>query len=168
MGKKLILHDLSGENAERLFSAHTGENTVFPASPSVRACVGCFGCWLKTPGNCVIDDRGGKFARLISEHDEFIIISRLVFGGFSPDVKAVLDRSIGYMLPFFRVVNGETNHTRRYGNTFDLRCVFYGAAMTEYDREIARSLSAANALNFGAARHECCFYPSVDMAGAAA
>jgi multimeric flavodoxin WrbA len=38
---------------------------------------------------------------MMPRQDEVIIISKLTFGGLSPDVKAVLDRSIGYMLPSY-------------------------------------------------------------------
>lgn len=110
MDKKLILHDLAAEDGKELLPQNSGVYTLFPAVPAVHHCVGCFGCWFKTPGRCVINDRASDFAKLMSQHDEVIVISRLTFGGFSPDVKAVFDRSIGFILPFFRIVNGEMHH----------------------------------------------------------
>jgi hypothetical protein len=164
MPVRLILHDLPEGEAERLFSAdvNRGECTFFPARPSVRPCIGCFGCWVKTPGKCVINDRGDALVSLLFQHSDFIVISRLLFGGFSPDVKACLDRNIGYMLPFFRVLNGETHHKRRYETPLSLHYIFYGPGITEREERTARGLTAANALNLGAETYRSSFYPSAD------
>jgi hypothetical protein len=94
-------------------------------------------------------------------HDEILIVSRMVFGGLSPDVKAVLERSIGFMLPFLRNVNGEMHHTMRYEKLPDLHYIFYSPNMKERERETARKLAAANAVNFGAPRWSVSFRQSV-------
>jgi hypothetical protein len=159
---KLILHDLPPDKIEALFPIGTGETTIFSAYPAVRPCIGCFGCWTKTPGECVIGDRGKGFAALIAGHDEFLVISRMVFGGLSPAVKAVIDRSIGHLLPFFRLVNNEMHHVRRSGKRFTMRYILYGVPMSESDKEIARKLASANALNYGAEKYSVEFYPSAD------
>jgi multimeric flavodoxin WrbA len=162
MNTRLILHDLPPDQIGALFPADADRYTVFPANPSVRPCIGCYGCWVKTPGECVIGDRGKGFAALIAGQDEFWVISRMVFGGVSPAVKAVLDRSIGHLLPFFCMVNGEMHHARRSRKNVILRYVFYGDMISEDDKEIARKLVAANALNFWAEQYSVRFYPSVD------
>jgi len=162
VSKKLILHDLLPDKIEALLSGLSGEYTVFPACPAVLPCVGCFGCWMKTPGECAIDDRCKGFASMISKHDEFMVISRMVFGGLSPDVKAVMERCIGHITPFFRVIGGEMHHTLRYDNNFDLRYIFYGQNMKSREKEIAQKLVAANALNLGAVNFSVSFYPSID------
>jgi multimeric flavodoxin WrbA len=165
MGKKLILHDLTEKEAGMLPRQDDGRFSIFPASPAVRHCIGCFGCWVKTPGRCVIPDRGGDFAALMARHDELIVVSRLVFGGFSPDVKAVLDRSIGFVLPFFRTINREMHHAMRYEKSPDMRCLFYGEDMSRAEKSTAEKLVAANALNFGANHYATGFYPSIQEIG---
>jgi hypothetical protein len=148
MANKLILHDLPPQMAERLYPPDKG-TTVFCARPAVRHCVGCFGCWVKTPGQCVIADRAREFCAAIPRCDEVIIISKLTFGGLSPDVKAVLDRSIGYMLPFFRIVEGEMHHVQRFPSSPSFTYHFYQAAGKSAQKQTAQKLAAANALNFG-------------------
>jgi hypothetical protein len=163
MESMLILHDLPSDKTENLLrGSNDGRYTVFAADPPVRPCVGCFGCWIKTPGRCVIDDRGQGFAGLISRHDVFMIVSRSVYGGFSPPVKAVLDRSIGHMLPFFRVTNGEMHHAPRHAGQFALECVFYGPDISEEEMAVAERLVAANAVNLSASDFKLRFFPSVD------
>jgi multimeric flavodoxin WrbA len=149
MRKKLILHDLSPADAKSFLPVASEEHIIFSATPPVHCCVGCFGCWIRTPGKCVIADRGADFVRPFSLCDEFIVISRLTFGGLSPDVKAVLDRSIGIVMPFFRYIGGETHHTKRYEKTPDLRYLFYGSDMTAREKEIAEKLAVANQINLG-------------------
>jgi len=158
MGKRLILHDLPSGNLEHAGLSVTADDTVFSAEPIVGPCVGCYGCWIKTPGACVVDDRAKGFAALISGHDEFVVVSRLVFGGFSPSVKAALDRSIGYILPFFNLVNNETHHPKRGSKKMALRYIFYGDNMNSTDKEIAQKLTAANALNLSAEKYSAEFF----------
>ncbi|MDR1438701.1 MAG: hypothetical protein LBJ10_01410 [Clostridiales bacterium] len=192
----LLLHDIPAEQAAALSGALSGEFSdalsgapgeqcsCFAAEPPVRACAGCFACWVKSPGRCAIPDRGQAFAGLLAEHGILAVASRLVFGGFSPSVKAVLDRSIGYMLPFFRVVGnagggrsgcnaggnggrGEMHHIKRNARPLSLRCFFYGDSIAPEDRDIAERLAAANALNLGAELSHVGFYPSAAaLAGA--
>jgi hypothetical protein len=100
-------------------------------------------------------------------HEEVVVISRIVFGGLSPDVKAVLDRSIGFILPFFRNVNGEMHHLPRYEKAPDLRYIFYGPHITEREKATARKLTTANAVNFGSARSSSCFLESIHEIGGA-
>ena len=149
MKEKLILHDLGKEQGERLLPPASDDITVFPAVPVVKSCIGCFGCWTKTPGSCVIKDRAYEFPGLMATHKEMIVVSRMVFGGLSPAVKAVLDRSIGYMLPFFQIIKGEMHHVQRYKESPNLKYVFYGEEISEQEKEIAKKLVEANAVNFG-------------------
>ena len=68
----------------------------------IHHCVGCFGCWVKTPGVCVINDAGRDAARAVT------------FGGYSSQLKKALDRAICLVTPFFTKVNGEIHHVPRY------------------------------------------------------
>ena len=62
---------------------------VFTADGQYAPCRGCFACWLKNTGFCVMDDSLKHAGALIGQSDPLIIISRLCYGGYSPGVKAV-------------------------------------------------------------------------------
>ena len=126
MSKRLILHDLPKEQAEKFLPPASDETTIFSATPRIHHCLGCFGCWVKTPGRCVVGDRGAGFAGLLAAHDEFATVSRNAFGWLSSEIKAFVDRSIGYILPFFVVREGETHHAPRYESRCALKYIFYG------------------------------------------
>ncbi|MDR1796073.1 MAG: flavodoxin family protein [Clostridiales Family XIII bacterium] len=162
MKERLILHDLVGPLPASL--SESRKVVLFSASPAVKPCVGCFGCWLKTPGVCVIPDRGQAFAPLLGQCGTFVIVSRLVFGGYSADVKSVLDRGIGYMLPFFTVIKGETHHAPRFKGRFHLKVLFYGSASDGEGRAAAQGLVRANAVNLCAKSHEVLFFESAQEA----
>lgn len=132
----------------------------FLPSQTVKPCVGCFGCWVKTPGKCVIKDKDSDFVTLMPHVHEVIVISQLVFGGFSPDIKAVFDRSIGFILPFFCDVNGEMHHKQRYEKRPSLKYMFYSSAITEDEKTTAQNLIKANAVNFGINDYAVSFFAS--------
>lgn len=78
-------------------------------------CKGCFGCWVKKPGECVISDDIASINRAIMNSDVTIYLSPVVFGQFSANMKYAIDRCLPNMLPFFEVrKDGSTMHTRRY------------------------------------------------------
>lgn len=144
---KLIIHDL--ENDCFLSKANLLEDTmVISDDGSIHHCIGCFGCWVKTPGACVIRDKYGDMGEYLSKCNELIIISECCYGGFSPFVKNVLDRSISYILPYFVIKNGEMHHKRRYKNKINLRVFFYGENITDREKQTAKKLVKANSFNF--------------------
>jgi hypothetical protein len=136
--------------------------TVFAASPQVAFCRGCFGCWIKTPGRCVIPDRAGAFVESISRHRNLAIVSRLTFGGLSAPVKAVLDRSIGFMQPFFELRENSMRHKRRHPRSPNLHYFFHGDdGRDSAQRETAVKLAEANRLNFMAPEVHTTFLTSL-------
>lgn len=153
---RLIIHDLLKEQAEQFIPQDRNAKIIYEKGP-VQPCIGCFGCWLKTPGTCVIKDGYHIMPEMLSQCDELVIVSRCVYGGFSPFIKNVLDRSIGYLLPEFENRQGEMHHVLRYDHTFRIRVMFYGADITEWEKETARKTVQANALNLGCAVDEVVF-----------
>lgn len=144
---KLMIHDLSVER-EKMILVSVKNARVISDDGSIRPCVGCFGCWVKTPAQCVVRDRYGDMGAALSKCDELFIISRCSYGGFSPFVKNVLDRSISYLHPYFKIRDGEMHHRRRYNHPFSLSVYFYGDGISGKEKEVARSLVKANSVNF--------------------
>ena len=157
--KRMILFDVPGEMMER-YSAD--ENTILVDAGQIKQyCVGCFGCWLKTPGTCVIKDGFQDMGKKLSEVEELLIVSRGTFGSYSSAVKNVLDRSISYVLPFFTIRNGEMHHGERYHNHLKFSAVFYGE-LTEAEKDTSRNLVKANATNLNAELDRVCFVETVE------
>ena len=117
---KLLIHDYTPEEFAPLAAQYAGWDIVSDDG-SIRPCIGCFGCWIKTPGQCVIPDAYQTMARRIHAAEEVVVCTKWTYGGFSPFVKNVFDRSIGVVLPLplcrGRVPQpagrGEGRHVRR-------------------------------------------------------
>lgn len=144
---KLLIHDLEGEKFKELLPSAMDNVTIVSDEGTMHHCIGCFGCWIKTPGTCVIHDKYEDMGACLSKCDEVIIISKCFYGGFSPFIKNVMDRSISYIHPYFAIRNGELHHKRRYDSHFDLNIWFYGEDITEQEKQTAKKLIQANAIN---------------------
>lgn len=142
---------------------------VSPATGSgnIKNCIGCFGCWHKTPGECVIHDGFERTGAKLGHCDQLIFVSECVYGSLSPFCKMVLDRSISYVHPNFVMRRGEMHHKRRYDNVITVTAHFYGRDITEEEKETAKKLMQANADNYDGFVGEIYFHDSAEAAQAA-
>lgn len=154
----MIIHDLTDERFRAAFSRIPSDTAVISDNGAVQTCVGCFGCWIKTPGVCVLKDGYENMGALLSRTDRLIIISECCFGGYSPFVKTVLDRSISYLLPFFKTIDNETHHQQRYRKDLTLSVYFYGGSVSPHEIETANELVKANSRNFYISDYKTAFY----------
>lgn len=143
---EIIIHDLSEEKLKKIYTI-TDSNLIISDNKKIKNCMGCFHCWIKNPGECKIKDGYQNLAELYSKVDKIIIISKCCYGSYSPFVKNVLDRSIPYLLPFFKIKNKEMHHTTRYKKTFCLNVYFYGEYITGEEQEVAKNMVKANCIN---------------------
>ena len=111
-------------------------------------CQGCFECWTTTPGLCTTEgDAGRDHASALIKSDLGVILTPITFGGYSSEIKKAMDRIICLVLPFFRRVDGEVHHSRRYGKYPALAAVGVLPAPDEEQARIFRTLVGRNALN---------------------
>ena len=100
-------------------------------------CMGCFGCWVKKPGECVINDQMAQINRSVMNSDVVIYLSPIIFGQFSPTIKNVIDRGLPNMLPFFETrPEGSTMHPPRY-DTYPTQIIIgYGDNISDEDAQL--------------------------------
>lgn len=113
-------------------------------------CVGCFGCWLETPGECVMADRGREIVRAIVRSDRAVLFTPVTFGGYSSALKKVVDRWIPLVLPYFGKYHGETHHKPRYSRYPRLLAVGVQKRPDNEEAKIFKLLVGRNAINFHA------------------
>jgi multimeric flavodoxin WrbA len=132
----LLIHDLNEEEWKEISADYDGWE-IISDNGTIKPCVGCFGCWIKEPGQCVINDGYEKMGALIHKADEVTVISRYTYGGFSSFIKNVFDRSIGWVLPYFEVYQNEMHHKKRYPEDKQFTFIFRGSGLTEDDKKNA-------------------------------
>jgi len=81
---------------------------------TIAPCAGCFGCWTRTPGECVIGDGARDVLRSYVGSDIVVYVTPVTFGGYSSQLKKMLDRFIPVLDPRFTIVGGEVHHRLRY------------------------------------------------------
>lgn len=113
-------------------------------------CVGCFGCWLKTPGECVFKDISREINKAYIGSDIAVFVSPLKYGCYTTAIRRTLDRMVPNVLPFFKTVNGELHHAPRYKNYPGFVTLGYRENITTEEEETFRNLTHANAINFQA------------------
>lgn len=146
----LLIHDLAKEMEKELIPFLKANTTIFSKETNnIHPCIGCFNCWIKTPGQCTIKDDYTELPKYILQNDVYLTISNIKYGCYSPYIKNVIDRSIGFLLPFFRLINGEIHHSIRYDKIPRLVYIAYGNDINNEEKETFKSLVQRNAINFG-------------------
>lgn len=119
----------------------------------IRHCLGCIGCWIKTPGQCILDDAGRDVARATIQSDLVVYLTPITFGGYSSQLKKALDRSICLVSPFFTKIQGEVHHRPRYERYPRLLGLGVLAGPDVESQRLFSQLVARNALNLHAPSH---------------
>lgn len=119
------------------------------AAMDIQPCRGCFSCWVKTPGRCIIEDDEEQILAAMAASDRVIWLTPITFGGYAPELKKALDRIIPILLPFFTQVRGETHHPLRYPRQRRLLVVGTQREADANSEAVFRHLVGRNALNMG-------------------
>ncbi len=117
----------------------------------IADCTGCFGCWLKLPGICVIPDDAREVAAAITSSNLAVLLTPITFGGYSSELKKALDRVVcSLALPFFQNENGLTRHVPRYRHYPDLMGIGLLPQPCPESEALFADLFRRNALNMRA------------------
>lgn len=150
---KLILSD----RPLKLPENHCDDLTMIDLSQlKIANCVGCFGCWTKTPGKCVIRDDAVKVYPLIAASDQVLYVSHVKYGGYDTPMKTMLERAIPVQQAFIRLWHGETHHVQRRVVPKQAVIVGYGD-LSAGEQELFRRLVARNAHNMSFEQYRVVF-----------
>jgi len=138
---------------EQLSSASWNVETIVLRHKRIAGCTGCFGCWIQTPGICIIDDDGREIAKQAAQADLLIFLTPVTFGGYSSELKKAVDRTLPVLLPYFTLVNGEVHHRMRYRRRQRLAVVGVQASPDLESAHIFETLVERNAINIHSPAH---------------
>lgn len=150
---ELIISDF-GEQYDNILQSNS--DALIRADGKYAPCQGCFGCWTKHPAECFMKDKLQQVCRTVGKADVLTIVTENLYGSYSPNVKAVLDRSIGLSTPLSTWRGKQMHHTLRYGKHRLFRVIVYGD-ITEQEREAFILMAKRNAINYGYEESEVIF-----------
>lgn len=118
------------------------------AGLNVKRCTGCWGCWVKTPGECVIRDDMAGVLRSVINAELLVFASPVVMGLTSATLKRATDRLLPLLHPYIELVNGACRHRRRYARSPLLGLVLERSQADSEDLEIVREIYGEIAADF--------------------
>ena len=116
---------------------------------SLRYCVGCWGCWVKTPGKCGNLDASLEMDGAVINADFVLWAAPLKMGFPSELLKRALDKHLPLIHPYMEVDHGEAHHLRRYPHSPRVGLLLEKESTTdENDLQIVAEIHCRTALNF--------------------
>jgi len=100
---------------EGVAKAGASTENVLLARKKIGHCIGCFTCWTKTPGKCVLKDDMEELLKKYMASDIVIMASPLYVDHVTGIMKDFMDRSLPLVCPQFEMgCAGQTRHVSRY------------------------------------------------------
>ncbi len=126
----------------------------------INQCIGCWDCWVKTPGICRQRDDMKEILQYAIRSDLLLFASPLRLGFPSPQLKRTQERMIPLIHPYMEVVNGEVHHRGRYKKYPRIGALFHYPEETGSERnqeisgeqaedlDILKEIFSRDAVNF--------------------
>ena len=95
-------------------TGYTNIDVVSVAKSNIKGCIGCFSCWAKTPGKCVIKDDMRDILNKIIEADVVVWSFPLYYFSLPGDLKNLIDRQLPLALPEMEQGAENGDHPSRY------------------------------------------------------
>lgn len=113
-GKKGNTHVMVKEFSKGAGRAGAEVENIFLMKKKIRPCRGCFTCWIKTPGKCVIKDDMAELNKKFCESDIVVFATPVYVDNVTGIMKNFMDRLIAGLDPHFEKDEcGECVHISR-------------------------------------------------------
>jgi multimeric flavodoxin WrbA len=131
-----------------LESAEHGVTLLQIRDLDVKYCIGCFDCWVRTPGECKVTDSSHDICREYINSDFVLFASPVIMGFTSALLKKANDKLLPLLLPYLVVVQNECHHPARYDKYPATGLLLdSGDDCDEEDVRIISDIYARNAIN---------------------
>jgi multimeric flavodoxin WrbA len=161
------LNTLINEVCAILTNQHHQVNLISLRELNMHACTGCFGCWVKKPGECISNDDTQDICRSTIQSDFVLWAAPLAMGFPNALLKLSLDKSIPLLHPYFEVLEGEAHHRKRYDHYPRVGLLISPEEDTDHrDLEIIQNIFSRTAINMRSQLAFCQSLPtdSADLA----
>src|SRR5215208_4992374 len=104
--KTLILDGSHANDSQSLRLSHElqkqvpNAETIVLRDQKIGNCAGDFFCWVRSPGLCNTNDDNRIIAEKVMHSDPLIYLTPITFGGYSSELKRMVDHQIQNISPF--------------------------------------------------------------------
>jgi len=81
---------------------------------NIKYCIGCWSCWVKTPGQCFVSDDSHKICYDFINSEFVLFASPIIMGFTSALLKQLQDKLIPLLHPYIEIIQNESHHKKRY------------------------------------------------------
>lgn len=138
--------DAMVDSIQRLYD-ETLKVVRFEEKPII-ACTGCWSCWLKTPGRCVMKDQMAEIYPDYVNSDTVILLMTTAQGFINHKAKAFIDRTIPHYHPYIEIVGGECHHVARYERYPDMVFYFETEGLSNQEEQVIEDYLYRTAYHF--------------------
>lgn len=145
-GERSVTHLIVREFMKGAAEARAECEYVLLGDKDVRPCLGCFDCWLASPGECVQNDDVAPLLKSFMTSDVAVIASPVYLESVTGIMKNFLDRMLPLADPHIdKTADGEYVHSRRFQRYPDMVLIsnsgFPGQEQFDVFREQMRGLA---------------------------
>ncbi len=138
---------------DELTRSLTGKNhsvsTIKLSEKRIKYCIGCWSCWVKTPGKCFVSDDSHEICYEFIRSDVVLFASPIIMGFTSALLKKIQDKMIPLLHPYIEIVQNESHHRKRYSSYPKLGLLLEkGGDSDDDDVEIIKNIYRRFSLNF--------------------
>lgn len=137
------------------------ENEIYQLKNiDISLCDGCFSCWSKSisQGSCHNIDITNEIKMHFITSDYVIILSHIIFGGYSYHIKKVMDRMIPLIPPLFEIVDSKLLNKKLFNKYPGIMAIGVIKDTTEEEQFVFQSLVERNAKTFHSPWWKVLFY----------
>ncbi len=138
---------------ETLADLKASVESVLLHESDIRTCIGCFRCWDTTPGECFQKDDAPEIVKKVIRSDLVVFLTPLTFGGYSSELKKIIERMLGLLQPGMLIYKGETHHFKRYERYPSVLAIALAESKDEEAIRIFKKLGERHSLNFYPPHH---------------
>ena len=134
---------------EELKNGGWNPESILLYQADIRGCLGCFKCWDTTPGLCIQQkDEAPGIVQKFLRSGLVVFLSPLTFGGYSSELKKIIERMLGILQPGFTKQSGEFHHLKRYERYPSLLAVSVTEIQDIEGERIFKTLIERHSYNF--------------------
>lgn len=145
---KYQLNGFLAELEENLTSLGSDVISHLLSEKKIKSCVGCWDCWVKTPGICRHKDDNPEILKDIINSDLVIYSSPVIMGMYSALLKMFQDRMIPLIHPYIDIEDGESRHRERYPKYPESAVILEKGDATQSEIENIKSILQKTFRNF--------------------